>query len=98
MDDAAFWCVWLPRLLRLGVLHWVAPVVGDFEEGGRRKRIRVTKKTDVRKRFGVDPWEQPIPKRWKAVTLRGVTLHGCEEGMIRSELGLSHVGEPWGIG
>ena len=32
-------------------------------EGGGRKKIRLTKKTNVRKRFGVDPWEQPIPKR-----------------------------------
>ena len=30
-------------------------------EGGR-KRIRLTKKTNVRKRFGVEPWRQPIPK------------------------------------
>ena len=46
-----------------------------LEEGGR-KRIRLSKKTNVRKRFGVGPWEQPIPKRWKADTLRGVAFHG----------------------
>ena len=47
---------------------------GKFEECGRRKRIRFTKKTDVRKRFGLDPWEQPIPKRWKAATLRSAVF------------------------
>ena len=61
------------------------PVSGDttssrnFGEGGR-KRIRLTKKTNVRKRFGVDPWGQPIPKRWKADTLKGVAFHGQEGG------------------
>ena len=41
--------------------------LGNVGNGGRRK-IRLTKKTNVRKRFGVDPWEQPIPKRWRADT------------------------------
>ena len=36
-----------------------------------RKRIRLTKKTNVRKRFGVYLWEQPIPKRWKADVFSG---------------------------
>ena len=30
---------------------------------GKRMRIRLTKKTNVRKRFKVDLGEQPIPKR-----------------------------------
>ena len=38
--------------------------------GDGRKKIRLTKKTNVRKRFGADPWEQPIPKRWRAAALR----------------------------
>ena len=36
-----------------------------------RKRIRLTKKTSVRKRFGVDLWEQPIPKRWESRCFSG---------------------------
>ena len=74
-----------------------APLVGDFEEGGRRKRIRLTKKTDVRKRFGVDSWGQPIPKRWKAATLKGVTLLGCEEGHFVLQLDCLTWGEPKGV-
>ena len=35
--------------------------LGNIDNDGRKK-IRLTKKTHVRKRFGVDPWEQPIPK------------------------------------
>ena len=79
------------------------PVSGDtpsfrnFGEGGR-KRIRLTKKINVRKRFGVDPWEQPIPKRWKADTLKGVAFHGQEEGIVCSGVGFSHVSGPTGIG
>ena len=32
---------------------------GEFEDGVTRKRIRHTKKTNVRKRFGFDLWGQP---------------------------------------
>ena len=67
-------------------------------EGDGIKRIRLTKKTNVRKRFGVDPWVQPIPKRWKAETLRDVDFHGHEGGICCSGDGLSHVSEPKGIG
>ena len=63
-----------------------APSFRNFGEGGR-KRIRLTKKTNVRKRFGVDPWGQPIPKRWKADTLRDVPFHEQEEGSFVLELG-----------
>ena len=63
-----------------------------------RKKIRLTKKTNVRKRFGADPWGQPIPTRWKADTLRGVVFHGLEGGMFCSGCGLSHVSEPKRIG
>ena len=31
-------------------------------DNGGRKKIRLTQKTNVHKRFVVDPWEQPIPK------------------------------------
>ena len=67
-------------------------------EGDRRRKIRLTKKTNVRKRFGVDPWGQPIPKRWKTETLKGVDLHGHEGGIFCSGGELSHVSEPKGIG
>ena len=56
------------------------------------------KRTNVRKRFGVDPWEQPIPKRWRTETLKGVGFHGHEGGIICSGYVLSHVREPTGIG
>ena len=49
------------------------PSLRDFGND-KRKRIRLTKKTNVRKRFGVDLGEQPIPKRWRAETLRDVYL------------------------
>ena len=52
--------------------------VFDNFRGDGRKKIRLTKKTNVRKRFGADPWEQPIPKRWRAAALRDVVFHGCE--------------------
>ena len=58
--------------------------------------IRLTNKTNVRKRFGVDLWEQPIPKRWKADALRNAVFHGPSVGIVRSGIGLSHVGEPMG--
>ena len=35
---------------------------GEFEDGVRRKRIRLTKKTNVRKRFGFDLWGSQFPK------------------------------------
>ena len=40
-------------------------------EGCGRKKIRFTKKTNVRKRFG-------IPKRWKTYTFRSVVFHGWD--------------------
>ena len=70
---------------------------GNIGNGGRKK-IRLTKKTNVRKRFRVDPWEQPIPKRWRADTFRSVVFHGHEGGIFCSGSGLSHVSEPQGIG
>ena len=70
---------------------------GNSDNGGRRK-IRLNKKTNVRKRFGVDPWEQPIPKRWKADTVRSVVFHGHEGGIFCSGSRLSHVSDPQGIG
>ena len=63
-----------------------------------RKRIRLTKKTNVRKRFGVDLGEQPIPKRWRTGTLRDVRLPGSEGGIFCSGVGFFHVNEPKGIG
>ena len=48
--------------------------------------------------FGVDPWEQPIPKRWKADTLKSVVFHGHVGGIFCSGCGFSHVSEPKGIG
>ena len=73
------------------------PSFRNFGEGGR-KRIRLTKKTNVRNRFGVDPWEQPNPKRVKADTLRGIAFLEQEEGIVCSGVGFSHVSEPTGIG
>ena len=74
-----------------------APTFRGSREGGR-KRIRLTKKTNVRKRFGVDPLGQSIPKRWKADTLRDVAFLGHEGGISCSGNRLSHVDEPQGIG
>ena len=67
--------------------------LGNVDNGGRRK-IRLTKKTNVRKRFGVDPWGQPIPKRWRANTFGSVV--GYEGGIFCSGNRLSHVDEPKG--
>ena len=64
----------------------------------KSKRIRQTKKTNVRKRSGVDLGEQPIPKRSRAETLRDVHFHGHEGGIFCSGDGLFHVNEPEGIG
>ena len=61
-----------------------------------RKRIRLTKKTNVRKRFGVDLGEQPIPKRWKSGSLRDIRLLGSEGGIFCSRAGFFHVDEPIG--
>ena len=52
--------------------------LGNFGGGGGKK-IRLTRKTNVRKRFGVDPWG--------ADTLKGVAFHGQEEGSFVLELG-----------
>ena len=48
--------------------------------------------------FGVDLWEQPIPKRWKAYVFRDVVSHGQSVGVVHSGVGWSHLGEPMGIG
>ena len=61
-------------------------------------RIRLTKKTNVRKFFAVDLWEQPIPKRWKADVFRDVVSNGQSVGVVRYGVGSSHLGEPLGIG
>ena len=61
--------------------------------------VSLPKKTNVRKRFGVDSWEQPIPKRWRAHTFRRVVFLGHEGGIFCSGNRLSHVDyEPQGIG
>ena len=54
--------------------------VGDAspEDGVGRKRIRLTKKTNVQKRFGFYLWKQPIPNRWKAAALRSAVIQGVE--------------------
>ena len=57
--------------------------LGNIDNGGRKK-IRLTKKSNVRKRFGVDPWEQPIPKSWKADTFGNAVFHGHEGGIFCS--------------
>ena len=64
--------------------------LGNIDNGGRRK-IRLTKKTYVRKRFGIDPLGQPIPKRWNADILRDVAFHEQEEEIVCSGVRLSHV-------
>ena len=53
-----------------------------------RMRIRLTKRTNVRKRFGVDLGEQPIPKRRKNDILKDVRFPGSEGGMFCSGVGL----------
>ena len=73
------------------------PSVRDFRND-KRMRIRLTKKTNVRKRFGVNLGEQPIPKRWKFDILKDVRIPGGEGGMFCSGDGLFHVDEPKGIG
>ena len=60
--------------------------------GIERKRIRLTKKTNVRKRFGADFWEQPIPKRWKADVFRNVVFHGQNVRIVHSRVGCTIAG------
>ena len=60
-----------------------------------RKRIRLTKKTNVRKRFRVDVWEQPIPKRWKADVFRDVVSNAQSVVVVHSGVGSSHLVNPW---
>ena len=55
------------------------PSFRDFRKD-KRMRIRLTKKTNVRKRFGVNLGEQPIPKRWKIDTLKDVRIPGVRVG------------------
>ena len=71
--------------------------LGNIDNGGRRK-IRLTKKTNVRKLFGVDPRRQPVPKRWKADTFRSVVSLGQEGGIFCSGGRLPHFDEPQGLG
>ena len=73
------------------------PSFGDFRND-KRMRIRLTKKTNIRKRFGANLGEQPIPKRWKVDTLKDVRVPGGEGGIFCSVDGLFHVHEPQGIG
>ena len=73
------------------------PSFRDFGNG-KRMRIRLTKKTNVRKRFGDDLGEQPIPKRWRADTLKDVRFPGSEGGIFCFGNGLFRINEPKGIG
>ena len=61
-------------------------------------RIRLTKKTNVRKCLGVDLWEQPIPKRWRADIFRGMVSFGKNVGVVHYGVGSSRLSEPVGIG
>ena len=80
----------------LGVPVLQAGSLGMVHEGAR---IRLTKKTDVRKSFGTDFWEQPIPRRRKVFfSLQGPVLQRCEGAAARNGVGLSHVNEPQEIG
>ena len=65
---------------------------------GKRMRIRLTKKTNVRKRFGDDLGEQPIPKRWRADVFRGMVFSGENVGVVHYGVGSSRLSEPLGIG
>ena len=40
---------------------------------------------------------QPIPKRWKGLSLHGLVCHGLGKSFVWKG-GLSHVDEPKGIG
>ena len=65
---------------------------------GKRMRIRLTKKTNVRKRFGDDLGEQPIPKRWRADVFRGMVSSGETVRAVHYRVGSSRLSEPMGIG
>ena len=65
--------------------------------GHERKRVRLTKKTNVKKRLGVDFGEEPIPKRWRSGFL-GVRFPGGLGDFCSSGVRFSHVDEPKGIG
>ena len=65
--------------------------------GHERKRVRLTKKTNVKKRLGVDSGEEPIPKRWRSGFL-GVRFPGGLGSFCSSGVRFSHVDEPKGIG
>ena len=71
--------------------------LGNIDSGGRKK-ILLTKKTNVRKRFGVDPWEQQIPNVGRLTLSGALFFHGHEGGIFSSGNRLSHVNEPQGIG
>ena len=82
----------------IGLSSGIGGVTGHSIIGNdERKRIRLTKKTNVKKRFGVDSGEQPIPKRWKGGFL-GVRLPGGLGGILHSGVGFRHIDEPKGIG
>ena len=65
---------------------------------GKRMRIRLAKKTNVRKRFGDDLGEQPIPKRWRADVFRGMVPSGENVRVVHYGVGSSRLSEPMGIG
>ena len=89
----------LPQSGGVGALVAVTPVRMLVDgSSGAGNGIRLTKKTNVRKRFGVNLGEQPIPKRWKVGTLKDVRVPGGEGGMFCSGDGLFHVNEPQGTG
>ena len=72
-------------------LFWKPVLPGrEFSGGVRRKRIRLTKKTNVRKHFGFDLGEQPIPKKVERFFIAGSR---CQLRGVTS-----HVDEPLGIG
>ena len=82
----------------VGLSSGIGSVAGLHGVGNNeRKRVRLTKKTNVKKRLGVDSGEQPIPKRWKGGFL-GVRFPGGLGGILHSGVGFRHVDEPKGIG
>ena len=62
-----------------------------------KKRIRLAKKTNVKKRFGDDFGRQPIPERWRKGFL-GIRFPSDVGGITRSGVGFCHVDEPKGNG
>ena len=88
-----FWCV--AALVAAVAVSPLEAGLPDFEDTPNfrssrevgRKRIRLTNKTNVRKRFGVDPSGQPIPKRWKADTLEDVAFRSRSRGSFVLQLG-----------